>query len=127
MSASYRLLGPSSEASRAATVRDGVSALVSKLVWQPPDFQALDRSRLFPRRGRLGFLANADSQPLLFTFPLTPNAQPQAEGQRVDPGCSRARKIDLDPQKTERSAQKVTELFQFLFGFGNLSEEEGGG
>lgn len=68
------------------------------------------------------FLANADSQTLLFTFSLTPNTQRQAEGQRVDPGCSHARKIDLDPQKTEQSVQKVTELFQFLFGFRNLKE-----
>lgn len=62
-----------------------------------------------------------------FTFSLTPNTQPQAEGQRVDPGCSHARKINLDSQKAEQLVQKVTAWSQLLFGFRNLNREEGGG
>lgn len=53
--------------------------------------------------------------------------QPQAEGQRVDPGCSHARKINLVSQKTEQSVQEVTGWSQLLFRFRNLNGEEGGG
>lgn len=45
-----------------ASIRDRILTLVSKQVWQFPYFQALDRNRLFSRRGWLIFLANADSQ-----------------------------------------------------------------
>lgn len=108
-----------------ASIRDRILTLVSKQVWQFPYFQVLDTNRLFPSRGWLIFLANADSQMPLFS--LTPNTQPQAEGQRVDPGCFHARKINLDSQKTEQSVQEVTGWSQFLFRFRNLNREEGGG
>lgn len=54
-----------------ASIRDRILTLVSKQVWQFPYFQALDTNRLFPSRGWLMFLANADSQmPLLHSLLL---------------------------------------------------------
>lgn len=62
-----------------------------------------------------------------FAFSLTLNMQPQAEGQRVDPGCSHARKINLVSQKTEQSVQEVTGWSQLLYRFRNLNGKERGG
>lgn len=45
-----------------ASIRDRILTLVPKQAWQFPYFQALDTNRLFPSRGWLIFLANADSQ-----------------------------------------------------------------
>lgn len=54
-----------------ASIRDRMLTFVSKQVWQFPYFQALDTNRLFPSRGWLIFLGNADSQmPLLHSLLL---------------------------------------------------------